>query len=235
MNIIGIITARAGSKRLPGKNLKPLGEMPLIAWSIKSATESGCFDRIIVSTEDEAIAGVAKGYGAEVPWLRSAELATDKAKVEDALLQVISRIKADGGITPDGVMLLQPTSPFRSAKTIKSAIKIFSEDPGKSVVSVSPSRTHPFMCKEVDELGVMRPFDADGHITLRSQDLPPVYELNGLIYLVPASFLMAEQSLYTKDTRALIVNDMEERLDIDTPLDWALAETILEMRRREGR
>ena len=113
MKIIAVIPARAGSKRLPGKNIKQLGPWPLLAWSIRSALASKAFDRVIVSTEDSKIAEIAREYGADVPHLRSPHLATDKARAEDVLIETLDWAQQGESPLPDGVMLLQPTSPFR--------------------------------------------------------------------------------------------------------------------------
>jgi len=225
MKIIAVIPARAGSKRLPGKNIKKLGPWPLLAWSIKGALIIKAFDRVIVSTEDPAIAETAKDHGAEIPHLRSAHLATDQAHVEDVLVEVLDWVKQDEGSLPDGVMLLQPTSPFRRKQSILKSITLFKEH-GESVVSVSPTKIHPYWCKTVSPDGELLPFTEDTPDIRRTQDLPPVYQLNGMIYLAKSDTLIQGKTLYSDHTRALIADDPFETVDIDTQLDWLTAETI---------
>lgn len=224
MKIIAVIPARAGSKRVPGKNTKKLGPWPLLAWSIRIALASKALERVIVSTEDASIADVARDHGADVPHLRSPHLATDKARAEDVLIEALDWIKQDGA-SSDGVMLLQPTSPFRRKDSIHKAIILFKEH-GESVVSVSPSKIHPFWCKTVSPEGELIPFTKDAPDIRRTQDLPPVYQINGLIYLAKPETLIEGETLYSKHTRALIVDNPLETVDIDTPLDWLIAETI---------
>lgn len=226
MYLLGVIPARAGSRRLPGKNVRRLGGEPLLVRAIRCGTEAGCLDRLIVSTDDPGIAALAVEHGAEVPWLRSAEQSTDEAKVVGAVLEVLERSRADGAPEPDGVVLLQPTSPFRSAETVRRAAALFASGGGDSVVTVSPVRTHPHWTVSLDDKGRMRPF-IEGIEAGRAQDLPPAYELNGLVYVAAPATLRAG-SFYSEATRALVVEDPREALDIDTPFDWALAESMLD-------
>lgn len=224
MKVVALIPARAGSKRIAGKNTRPLAGIPLITWSIGGALEAGCFHRVIVSTEDETIADLARESGAEVPWIRPPHLATDTATAVEVARHVVSQLTGERD-PPDALMLLQPTSPFRTTASIRRAIEIFQLSGGESVVSVSPAKTHPYWCKRVTLGGVLEPF-LPAAPALQSQDLPPVYQLNGLIYLASVSRLMAGQGFYSDATRALIIGSPEEAIDIDTPLDWSLAEAV---------
>ena len=230
MEIIAVIPARAGSKRIPGKNLKLLGEKPLVAWSIEVALASKSFERVLVSTEDSKIAEVAKSYSAEVPWLRPADLATDEATSEDVVIDLLGRINNEKGKLPKALMLLQPTSPFRSANSIHRAIDLFENNGGESVVSVSLSATSPYLCKILNGKGEMKPFIPDQPDIQRTQDMPPVYQLDGLIYLSSIQNLLNEKSFYSKHTRGLIIDDPHESIDIDTPLDWLMAQAVLAQR-----
>jgi len=227
---MAIIPARAGSKRLPGKNLKPLGGVPLIAWSIRVALAAGCFSRVIVSTDDRTIEAVAKQFGAEVPWLRPPALATDKAAMIDVVLEILEKLERDQTSLPDRIMLLQPTSPFRSIESIHRAAALFQEAKEESVVSVNMASTHPYWCRSVDDNGELKPFLPDVDAPVYAQALPPVYELNGLIYLASVQTLQTDKSFYSPHTRALIIQDEEEGIDIDTELDWRVANAILDKR-----
>lgn len=230
MEIIAIIPARAGSKRLPGKNLKLLGGKPLVAWSIEPALQSQCFSRVLVSTEDSYIAETAKKYGAEVPWLRPKHLATDEATAEQVVLDVLNCLHKENPKTPDAVMLLQPTSPFRSVNSIHRAIDLFKDSGGESVVSVSPATTHPYLCKVLNEKGEMKSFVTDKPDITRTQDMPPAYQLDGVIYLTSAETILKEKSFYSKNTQGLIIEDPYEGIDIDTHFDWLMAQTVLAQR-----
>ncbi|MDH5763288.1 MAG: acylneuraminate cytidylyltransferase family protein [Nitrospinota bacterium] len=234
MKILAIIPARGGSKRIPGKNLKLLGDKPLIVWSIEVALASKSFDRVMVSTEDSKIAEVSKNFGAEVPWLRPAHLASDEATSEDVVIDFLNRINTETGAMPDALMLLQPTSPFRTVRSIHRAIDLFEKSGGDSIVSVSPPATHPYLCKVLDENGEMKPFIPDQPEIHRTQDLPAVYQLDGVIYLASTQNILVEKNFYSKHTRGLIIDDPHESIDIDTPFDWLMAETILAESKRKG-
>lgn len=225
MNLIGIIPARAGSKRVVDKNIRHLGNQPLLAWTVEAARAAGCFQRLLVSTDSARIAALAQDLGAEVPWLRPAALATDTAPVADVVIEILDRIGQEEGTQPDAVMLLQPTSPFRRASTILQAVNLYREHAPDSVVSVSPARPHPQWCKHVGADGVLSDYGQAGSYS-RSQDLPAVYALNGAIYLAAISVIRQERGFYSKNTRALVIDDECESLDIDTPYDWMVAECI---------
>ena len=224
--LLALVPARGGSKRLPRKNIRELCGLPLLAYTVRCARQAQCFDRIVVSTDDPEIAELARTYGADVPWLRSVENSTDGSTSIDAILEVLERIENDGAPLPCAVMLLQPTSPFRSIDSIRRALALFDSAEGESVVSVSPADNHPWWCKSVTPQGELLPFlDAvDGG--LQSQLLPPVYVPNGVVYLSSVSNLRSNHSLYSEHTRALIIESREESLDIDTEFDWLIAEAI---------
>lgn len=226
IKILAFIPARGGSKRLPGKNIRPLCGLPLIAHTLHTAQAAACFSRILVSTDAPEVAAIAQEHGGEAPWLRSAENSSDTSTAMDAIEEVLARIETDGGPLPDAVMLLQPTSPFRSVESIHRAIELFEQSDGESVVSVSPAASHPLWCKRISPEGELLPFIPDAETNLRSQDLPPAYALNGLIYLTSMATLRERRSLYSEHTHALVIETPEEALDIDTPFDWLVAEAL---------
>ena len=126
----------------------------------------------------------------------------------------------------DGVMLLQPTSPFRTAALLREAVAIFQRENGAStVVGVSPPASHPWWCMTVDEGGSLTEMHPGG-LQLRSQELPPVFEVNGTVYLIPRAHLMASGTIYTERRVPVVVNDPSETVDIDTPLDWDIAQAV---------
>lgn len=229
-SILALIPARGGSKRIEGKNIKSLCGLPLIAHTLRIAQAATCFDRIIVSTDDPAIADVARKHGGEIPWLRSAEASGDCSSMVDVILEVLERIEGNGDELQDAVMLLQPTSPFRTVESIWHAIKIFKESSEESVVSVSPVTSHPYWCKQISPQGELLPFLLEVDANQRSQDLPSVYALNGLIYLASVDTIRGNRSLYSEHTRALVVESEEETVDIDTPFDWLVAEAVCRAR-----
>lgn len=224
--ILALIPARGGSKRLPRKNVLPLGGKPLIAWTIDAARESGCFVDVLVSTDDEEIAAVAAAHGALVPWLRPAEFATDTARSIDVVLHALDWYEKERGPI-DGVMLLQPTSPFRSVATIReSAHRFLEHKDGAPLVSVSPAETHPAWTFSLED-GRMVPFCGWDNLKLRSQDLPPAYTLNGAIYVSSPGRLRGSESFMSEDMQAFVMTNRDEMLDIDTPADWTQAEQQL--------
>lgn len=223
--LLALVPARGGSKRLPGKNLLPLGGMPLIAWSIRTALACEAFVDVLASTDDPGIAAAARSAGATVPWLRPADLASDTASSADVMRHALAWHVAEHGPV-DGLVLLQPTSPFRSVATVHRGIDAFVRH-GRVcvVVAVSPAVPHPDWCFTVEN-GTLHPIGGWNRVHSRSQDLRPAYAVNGALYLLPAAPLLAGDPWLTPSARALIVDDAEEAHDIDTPLDWDIAQAI---------
>lgn len=222
MKILALILARGGSKRVPGKNIRMLGSKPLLAWSIDAGKCVAEVADTLVSTDDAAIADVAREGGALVPWLRPAELATDSASSLDAAIHALDWYEAERGKV-DGVLLLQPTSPFRSAQSVRGGIALYREHDRKPVVGVSPAHSHPLWCYKIDGQA-MRPFVDGGGLGVRSQDLPPAYVINGAFYLADPDKLRAERSFFSDDMVPLVMPAAEEGIDIDTEWDWKVAE-----------
>lgn len=227
MKILALITARGGSKRIPGKNIRPLGGRPLIVWSIEAAKGISEVCDILISTDDPAITEIASAAGALVPWLRPADLASDTASSVDVAIHALDWYEMNKGRV-DGLLLLQPTSPFRSRETILRGIELFRSNRYRPVIGISPSESHPMWCFQVDGQ-TMRPFIDGGGLHLRSQDLPRAYVVNGGFYLVAPEHLRNRQSFFGDDMVPLVINDPAESLDIDTEWDWKMAEVILDM------
>jgi CMP-N,N'-diacetyllegionaminic acid synthase len=225
LRILALITARGGSKRLPGKNIRLLGGLPLIVWSIEVAKDIPQICDILVSTDDPAVASIARDAGAMVPWLRPAELATDSATSIDVSLHALDWYERQNGEI-DGLLLLQPTSPFRRRATVMRGISLFCAHQNRPVVSVSPAMSHPMWCVQV--IGEsLRPY-VEGGMHLRSQELPLAYALNGAFYLGAPEYLRAQRSFYSDEACPLVINDPEESIDIDTEWDWMIAEAALQ-------
>jgi len=227
MRILALITARGGSKRIPGKNIRLLGGKPLIAWSIAIAKNIPGICEILVSTDDKEITEVSKNLGALVPWLRPLELATDTASSVDVCIHALDWYEKEKGKV-DGLMLLQPTSPFRSRESVFQGIDLFRKHKHRPVVGVSKAKSHPMWCFEIEK-GIMHPFIKGEGLHTRSQDLPSAYIANGAFYLISPEELRKERLFYTENVVPLIITAPEEGLDIDTEWDWKLAEAIFNL------
>jgi CMP-N,N'-diacetyllegionaminic acid synthase len=223
-NIVGLILARGGSKRIQKKNLKNLYDKPLIAWTIKTALESNIFSDLIVSTDDHDIAEVAKKYGANIPWLRPQNLATDRSPSINSVLHAIDMLEKQRRF-PDGLMLLQPTLPFRSVSTIHNSIDLFVHNKNKSVISFNEIDSKPEWCFRV-KYNRISPLMGWNNIIKRSQDIPQTLQINGLIYLASPDVIKKEKSFLFSRSTPLITDDKTESLDIDTEEDFILAEKI---------
>lgn len=228
VRILALITARGGSKRVPGKNIRPLGGRPLIVWSIDVVKGIPGVCDILVSTDDSAITEVAREAGALVPWLRPAELATDAASSVDVCLHALDWYESENGKV-NGLLLLQPTSPFRRRDTVLRGIELFRAHQRRVVLGVSPAKSHPMWCFQI-EGEAMRPFIEGGGLHMRSQDLPPAYVDNGAFYLIAPEDLRKLRSFYSHDMLPLVINKPEESIDIDTEHDFFLAECLLQSR-----
>lgn len=227
---IGIIVARGGSKRLPGKNLRPLGGKPLIAWTVGAALAAQRLDRVILSTDDEAIAAVAQAAGCEVPFIRPAELATDTAASADVLRHALGAIDALGRYRR--LVLLQPTSPLRGAQDIDGAIALAQEKDAVSVVGICPAETVP---------AHLFWHEADGRLTSvigasfaeiagrRSQDCRTGWRLNGALYVARIDWFLAEGRLLGSDSIGYAM-PRDRSVDIDDEMGLIEAEAILARR-----
>jgi CMP-N,N'-diacetyllegionaminic acid synthase len=224
--IIGLITARGGSKSVPGKNIKLLAGKPLIAWTIEVALRCKDLSRIIVSTDDEKIAEVARQWGAEVPFIRPPELSQDDSSHISVVLHAIRWLEEKEGYCPDYIMLLQPTSPFRTTADIQQAINLAKDRDAVAVASVSNTKTHPYLCKRILDDGALTEFMKTDIEYLRRQVFPAAYVENGAIYLSKRSSLLQDQVFLPEGTIAYVMPE-ERSLDIDTPWDWYMAELIL--------
>ena len=226
MRVLALITARAGSKRLPGKNIRLLGNKPLIAWSIDVVRNIPEICDILVSTDDKNIASVCKEAGAYVPWLRPDELATDTASSVDVALHALNWYEAKKGLV-DGLLLLQPTSPFRTKENIQRGIELFINHNFQSIIGVSPTSDHPMWTLKIQD-DFLVPFMQEHGIGIRSQDLPPSYVMNGYFYLIAPKELRAQHSFIGPKTLPLLIESSQEALDIDTEWDYKIAEFIVE-------
>jgi CMP-N,N'-diacetyllegionaminic acid synthase len=227
MRILALIAARGNSKRLPGKNIRALGGKPLVVWSIDVAKDIPEICDILVSTDDPAIAAVCTEAGAYVPWLRPEELATDTASSVDVALHALDWYEAEKGVV-DGLLLLQPTSPFRTQATVQRGIGLFSKHGQQPVLGISPTHAHPMWTLKMDG-DYLVPFMREHGFETRSQDLPPAYVVNGSFYLISPAVLRACRSFVGPKTIPLLIESPQESVDIDTEWDWSVAQVGLEI------
>ena len=219
--MIAIIPARGGSKGLPGKNIRELAGKPLIAYTIEAALASTAVSRVIVSTDDKEIAEIAKRYGAEVPFMRPVELATDTANAIDTYNYTIDRLEKESGKSISEFMVLLPTVPLRLAADIDGAHRIFKNKNAESVVSYT-RENHPVSWhKYIDDNGKFEPLFEDNQL-LNRQKHRETYYPNGAIYIFSRE-LIRSGKYYSSASYAYIMPG-ERSVDIDTMEDFELAE-----------
>ena len=223
MKILVIIPARGGSKGIPHKNIKPLAGKPLIHYTIDVARQIVADEDICVSTDDSEIIQCVEEYGLKVPFVRPVELATDTAGTYEVLLHALSFYEQQGK-QYDVVLLLQNTSPFRTANQVKEALALYQSDIDM-VVSVKECSANPYYCVfDENQDGYLKICKGDGNIT-RRQDAPKVYEYNGAIYAInPQSLKQMPLNKFSR--RIKYVMDEQSSLDLDTMNDWKMAELI---------
>ncbi len=224
MKNIAIIPARSGSKGLKDKNIKLLNGKPLMAYTIEAALKSEHFDEIMVSTDSEKYAEIAKSFGAKVPFLRSAETSTDKASSWDTVAEVLGRY-AENGQTFDTLCLLQPTSPFRTSEDIKNAYELYNSKADFAVISVCEAEHSPLWCGHLPENGEFHNF-IDEEAMKQRQASGKFYRLNGAIYIVNCEKFKTDRYFYQSGSFAYIM-PQERSIDIDTALDFKMAKFLI--------
>lgn len=220
-SVLAVITARGGSKGLPGKNIRPLRGKPLIAWTIEAARQSACVDRLVLSSDDPEIIAVARNFGCEVPYVREPALATDTAGSMDVILDAIRRCPGH-----EWVVLLQPTSPLRTADDIDGTLRRCFETGAPAGVSISLAEQSPYWMYSMGAEGALSPVLAAPAVG-RRQDLPKVYALNGAVYAAECDWLVRNRTFVTPETIGYEMPS-ERSADIDDLADFAMAELILE-------
>lgn len=229
--VLGLIPARGGSKGIPRKNIKNLAGKPLIAWTIEAARRSEHIDKVIVSTDDQTIADVARQFGAEIPFIRPAELATDAALALDVILHAGGFMEKNDR-KYDVIAYLQPTSPLRRASDIDGALELFVEKGAKGVRTIAKS---PFPRRFVNTVGEdlnLRNFFEDPDSGKNRQDSPQFYKIHGAVYVVDWGYLKDNKHWSAGETYGYIMPD-ERSIDIDTPVDFLVAECLMNLGKGE--
>jgi len=225
-----LIPARAGSKGIPGKNIKLLAGKPLIGYAIEAALENTSAENICVSTDSQHYADIAESFGIKVPFLRPADISADNTSSRDVMLHALDFYSSHGSCY-DRIVLLQPTSPLRTARHISEAVALYDKLkaeklPVDMVVSVKPAATNPYYTAfETDENGTLHISKGDGLYT-RRQDAPEVWEYNGAVYVIDADSLRREEMGRFRHRYPYIMKSIDS-IDLDTPVDWMIAEHIL--------
>lgn len=227
MKILGIIPARGGSKGVPRKNIKLLGNKPLLQYTSEIALASSLIDTLVLSSDDDEIMEVAKGLGVQVPFKRPSDLAIDTAPTLPVIKHAIEYYKSIG-INFDAVCLLQVTSPFRTVTFLNKAISTFIDKDTDSLVSVQqvPHEYNPHWVFEVNNDGTLDIATGDKNIITRRQELPLSYHRDGSIYITKTSVILEQDSLYGK-SMSYIESPKEWYVNIDTMKDWKKAEKIV--------
>lgn len=229
MKATAFIFARGGSKGLPGKNIRPLAGKPLIAWSIEHALAVKRIDRVIVSTDSEEIAAVARKYGAEVPFIRPAELARDDSPEWLAWRHALNYLQEKDGVLPAAMVSLPATAPLRSPLDIEHCLDEFEKGDADAVITVSEAHRSPYFnmvkTNEDGTVGLVIPPEST---IARRQDAPVVYDMATVAYVANPEFVFAKNALFEGRVRAVKV-PIERAVDIDTLLDFQMAECFLKV------
>ncbi len=231
MRNLAIIPARSGSKGLKDKNIKLLKGKPLLAYTIEAAKESGVFDEIMVSTDSQQYADIAKQWGANVPFLRSDELSNDTSSSWDVVKEVIEKYK-DLETDFDTVALLQPTSPLRTLNDIIEGYKVMEEKTANFVVGVCEMDHSPLWANTLPEDLSMENFIRPEVVKVPRQNIPTYYRINGALYIVKVDYLMRTPDIYGDRSFASVMKK-ENSIDIDDQMDFTIAEVLISERSKK--
>lgn len=224
LRVLAIVPARGGSKGVPGKNVRPLAGKPLIAWTIEAAQRCAAIERVVVSTDDDAIARVAAEYGAQVI-MRPAELAQDTTPTEPALFHALEALEATEGYVPDAVALLQCTSPLRGADVIDACVALLHDTGCDAVMTVTPMQ-HWYLAGQVGPEARYRP-EYDYLRRPRSQEMPEKVRENGAVYVTRVEALHTHGNRLGGDVRVVVL-DAVRSVDIDSEEDFRLAQEAIQ-------
>ena len=230
--MIALIPARGGSKGLPGKNIKNLCGKPLIAHTIGAALNASGIDRVVVTTDSEEIAEIAKQYGAEVPFLRPEELAGDTSSAVDVYLHAVDFLHKEIGQEIQKFMVLLPTAPLRGSENIEQALKEFYEKKAETLISMKEAETPISWYYGMNEEGRVKNLGFDGQNAVKNRQVNNVYYIpNGAIYILDTRLLREKRTYYSDNTVAYLMSQ-EESVDIDCALDFKIAELLLSQKEK---
>lgn len=221
--VLGLIAARGGSKGVPRKNARPLGGRPLVAHAIQQGLASRYVTDLVVSTEDPEIAEIARASGAQVPFTRPADLATDESRQVAVAQHAVEFLERTRRKTYDAIALIQPTAPFRTSGDIDAAIAKLLDGGLDSVVSVAPVSQHPWQMYELRDDRLAKSVDV---ARVRRQERPPRYVANGAVYVARRDVVVIEGTFWGRECSAHVMS-RERSINIDTPFDWRVAELLM--------
>lgn len=225
--VLVIIPARSGSKGIPNKNIKLFLGRPLISYAIEQALAYKFIDRVIVDTDSQKIAAISKKYGADVPWLRPAHLASDTSQIIDSILYNLKKLKKEEQYEPDYVVILQATSPLREAEDSENCWKEIQSNRATTVLTVYPAQSRLYY---LGKDNVIKLANGSERQSTNRQASHPTYHLNGHFYVIKTAALLKEKRIITKHTRAIIC-DVWRSVDLDTPEEWIMAELLYKHRK----
>jgi len=234
-NVVALICARGGSKGLPGKNILPLAGIPLIAWSIRQARAVPRVSRVIVSTDSEEIATVARDAGAEVPFMRPAELAQDHSPERAAWRHALEFLRTTEGRYPDILIVVPATAPLRLPEDLEACLDAYAMGDADTIITVSEAHRNPyFNMVKMREDGAVEPviLPAQGGLT-RRQDAPDVYDVTTVAYVTNPEFVMRADNIFAGRVRSVLI-PVERAIDIDTLMDFRIAECLMLHFQEEG-
>jgi CMP-N,N'-diacetyllegionaminic acid synthase len=223
--LLALIPARGGSKRLPRKNILNFIDKPLIAWTIESAIDSKYIDHVVVSTDNHEISRISRQYGADVPFIRPDNISSDHSTSVEVVRHALNTLE-EFGYHYDYVILLQPTSPLRTAEHIDAAVKLFVAKDADAVISVTKTTSSPLWANTIPKNGSMDNFLQENVENKRSQDLPIYYELNGAIYLINSQKILEENTFFLRKNVFSYQMGKLSSIDIDTNYDFFIASMI---------
>ncbi len=233
MKAVTFIFARGGSKGLPGKNIRPLGGKPLIAWSIEHAIAVKRIERVIVSTDSEEIAAVARQYGAEVPFIRPAELARDDSPEWLAWRHALNYLRETTGALPEVMVSVPTTAPLRLSLDIENCLDEYEKNNADIVITVTDAHRSPcFNMVKANMDGTVGLVDPPESAIARRQDAPVVYDVATVCFVANPEFVMTHNGIYEGQVKAVRV-PVERAIDIDTLLDFQIAESLLNIREQK--
>jgi CMP-N-acetylneuraminic acid synthetase len=225
---LAVIPARGGSKSIPRKNILPFAGKPLLCWTLDVARDSGCFDGILLSTDDPEIADVARRHGLPVPWLRPADLARDNSPTAPAIRHALDRYREDSGRNPDFVFVLEPTAPARHVRHLREAVELLATGAFESLSGISEVPHHYVPEKQLRRLPDGRIEGLQGtplpKMIHRRQDLPTTYAFNGLVWACASALLDQDPPRLWGERNGSLLIDARHAIDLDTPEDWDIGE-----------